>query len=586
MKFFQLLEHYMNTLNCTGKEISELSGISSSVISRYKTGEREPAPNSETLVALVKALSTIANSKQIEDMSEEMLMSRFLETLLSHSKDYSNFINNFNILYEKLNLSMKSISSYTNYDASFLYRIKSGERKISDPLDFSNKVASYLVDEFSSYENKEIVAELIGITCHDISDASKYHDAIYYWLLADNNEIPAPNHKPKHVADISSFLIKLDEFNLDDYIKVIHFDELKVPTIPFHLPTTKIYYGVQQMREGELDFFKATVTSKSAKSVFMCANMPMLDIAEDMDFNKKWMFAIACSLKKGLHIDMIHYLERPFEELLLGLEAWIPIYMTGQVSPYYLPNYVAQIYHNLDYISEVAALHGECIAGGHDEGRYILSNNKEELAYYQKRRKRLLTHAKPLMDIYNNQNVDEFHQFLQTDASAVGHRRNILSSLPIYTISEPLLDDILASNHISGSDAETIKNYRKSEIERIKQKLTHSTITDNLHIPSEATYQENPMLLSVSGCFYELPIAYDYKQLLAHLKETQEFADANQNYVLNTNELTAFRNIQIEIMEDEYVIISKVKSPSIHFIIRHPRLINALQNFTIPVIEG
>lgn len=586
MKFFQLLEHYMNTLNCTGKEISELSGISSSVISRYKTGEREPAPNSETLVALVKALSTIANSKQIEDMSEEMLMSRFLETLLSHSKDYSNFINNFNILYEKLNLSMKSISSYTNYDASFLYRIKSGERKISDPLDFSNKVASYLVDEFSSYENKEIVAELIGITCHDISDASKYHDAIYYWLLADNNEIPAPNHKPKHVADISSFLIKLDEFNLDDYIKVIHFDELKVPTIPFHLPTTKIYYGVQQMREGELDFFKATVTSKSAKSVFMCANMPMLDIAEDMDFNKKWMFAIACSLKKGLHIDMIHYLERPFEELLLGLEAWIPIYMTGQVSPYYLPNYVAQIYHNLDYISEVAALHGECIAGGHDEGRYILSNNKEELAYYQKRRKRLLTHAKPLMDIYNNQNVDEFHQFLQTDASAVGHRRNILSSLPIYTISETLLDDILASNHISGSDAETIKNYRKSEIERIKQKLTHSTITDNLHIPSEATYQENPMLLSVSGCFYELPIAYDYKQLLAHLKETQEFADANQNYVLNTNELTAFRNIQIEIMEDEYVIISKVKSPSIHFIIRHPRLINALQNFTIPVIEG
>lgn len=585
MKFFQLLEQYMKTLDCTGKELSELSGISSSVISRYKTGEREPAPNSETLVALVKALSKIANSKQMEDMSEEIIMSRFLETLLSHTMDYANFINNFNILYDKLNLSMKNISSYTNYDVSFLYRVKSGERKISDPIDFSNKLASYLVDVFSSYGDKEIVAGLIGVAYHDISDASDYHDAIYYWLLADTNEIPAPNHKPKHVADISSFLTKLDGFNLDDYIKVIHFDELKVPTIPFHLPTTKIYNGIQQMREGELDFFKATVTSKSAKSILMCANMPMLDMAEDIDFNKKWMFAIACSLKKGLHIDMIHYLERPFEELLFGLEAWIPIYMTGQVSPYYLPNYVAHIYHNLDYISEVAALHGECIADGHDEGRYILSNNKEELAYYQKRRKRLLTHAKPLMEIYNNQNVDEFHKFLQTDASAVGHRRNILSSLPIYTISETLLDDILISNHIADSDAETIKNYRKSEIERIKQKLMHSTITDNLHIPSEAAYQENPMLLSVSGCFYESPIAYEYKQLLAHLKETQEFAASNPNYVLNTNELTAFRNIQIEIMEDEYVIISKIKSPSIHFIIRHPRMINALQNFTIPVIE-
>ncbi len=585
MKFFQLLEHYMKTLDCTGKELSELSGISSSVISRYKTGEREPAPNSETLVVLVKALSTIAESKQIEDMSEEVIMSRFLETLLSNTVDYTHFIDKFNILYNTLNLSMKSISSYTNYDASFLYRIKSSERKISDPIDFSNKFASYLVDEFSSYENKEIIARLMGVSSHDISDASDYHDAIYYWLLAGTNEIPAPNHTPKHVANISSFLIKMDEFNLDDYIKVIHFDELKVPTIPVHLPSTKIYNGVQQMREGELDFFKATVTSKSSKSILMCANMPMLDMAEDLDFNKKWMFAIACSLKRGLHIDMIHYLERPFEELLLGLEAWIPIYMTGQVSPYYLPDYVAQIYHNLDYISETAALHGECISGGHDEGRYILTNNKEELAYYQKRRKRLLSHAKPLIEIYNNQNVDAFHKFLKTDASTVGHRRNILSSLPIYTISEVLLDDILRSNHIADSDAETIKNYRKSEIERINQKLTHSTITENIHIPSEAAYQENPMLLSVSGCFYEQPIAYDYKQLLAHLKETQEFAKSNRNYVLNTNELTAFRNIQIEIMEDEYVVISKVKSPSIHFVIKHPRLINALQNFTVPVIE-
>ena len=585
MKFFQLLEQYMDILGCTGKEVSELSGISSSVISRYKSGEREPAPNSETLIALAKALSTIANSKHMEDMSEEIIMSHFIDTLLSDTVDYTNFINNFNILFKELNLSMKNISSYTNYDTSFLYRIKSGERKISDPIVFSNRLASYLVDEFSSHKDKENVAGLIGVTYQEISDASDYHDAIYYWLLSESDGVHSPNHKPRHVSNISSFLIKLDEFNLDDYIKVIHFDELKVPTIPFHLPTTKIYNGIQQMREGELDFFKITVTSKSAKSILMCSNMPLLDMAEDIEFNKKWMFAIACSLKKGAHIDMIHYLERPFEELLLGLEAWIPIYMTGQVSPYYLPNYTSQIYHNLDYISDVAALHGECIAGGHDEGRYILSNNKEELSYYQKRRKRLLTHAKPLMDVYNNHNSDEFHDFLQTDASTVGHRRNILSSLPIYTISETLLDNILESNHISGSYSETIRNYRKSEVERIKQKLTHSTVTDNLHIPPEAKYRDNPMLLSVSGCFYELPITYDYKQFLAHLKETQEFANANQNYVLNTNKLTAFKNIQIEIMEDEYVIISKAKSPSIHFVIRHPRLINALQNFTIPVIE-
>lgn len=30
----------------------------------------------------------------------------------------------------------------------------------------------------------------------------------------------------------------------------------------------------------------------------MCSDMPMEDMAEDVDFGKKWMFAIAMTLKK------------------------------------------------------------------------------------------------------------------------------------------------------------------------------------------------------------------------------------------------------------------------------------------------
>lgn len=40
--------------------------------------------------------------------------------------------------------------------------------------------------------------------------------------------------------------------------------------------------------------------------------------------------------KKGHHLNIIHNVDRPFNEMMLGLESWIPIYMTGQISPYYL----------------------------------------------------------------------------------------------------------------------------------------------------------------------------------------------------------------------------------------------------------
>ena len=38
---------------------------------------------------------------------------------------------------------------------------------------------------------------------------------------------------------ISGFLQKMDEFNLDDYIRAIHFDSFKVPKVPFQLPVSK-----------------------------------------------------------------------------------------------------------------------------------------------------------------------------------------------------------------------------------------------------------------------------------------------------------------------------------------------------------
>ena len=77
----------------------------------------------------------------------------------------------------------------------------------------------------------------------------------------------------------------------------------------------------------------------------MCSDMPMEDMAEDISFGKKWMFGIAMCLKKGLHLNIIHNLDRPFNEMMLGLESWIPIYMTGSVSPYYLKNYNNNFYN-------------------------------------------------------------------------------------------------------------------------------------------------------------------------------------------------------------------------------------------------
>ena len=85
--------------------------------------------------------------------------------------------------------------------------------------------------------------------------------------------------------------------------------------------------------------------------------------------------------------------------MMLGLESWIPIYMTGQISPYYLKEVKNSVYNHLNYVSGAVALTGECIKGSHDKGKYYLTSNNKELVYYKEKASLLFKKANPLINL-------------------------------------------------------------------------------------------------------------------------------------------------------------------------------------------
>lgn len=199
----------MKTLHCTGKELSDRSGISSSIISRYRNGEREPQMDSEIVITLAHTLTEIAAEKNIETMSEETILSAFQNALYSKSRDYETFLRRFNTLYEELHLNMKDLSAFTHFDTSFLYRIKSGERKTSNLPAFCDSITKFLVNAHSSCMDKEKIAGIIGINYNSIIETTGYYTAIYQWLLPNGDKSEAPSKTTKSPAsDISQFLVK------------------------------------------------------------------------------------------------------------------------------------------------------------------------------------------------------------------------------------------------------------------------------------------------------------------------------------------------------------------------------------------
>lgn len=574
MNFKEVLNEYLKELNCSSKKLSNESGLSESVISRYRSGERTPVKNSEQLNKLTKALFNIAKDNGKNKYTLDKIVSDFNIALPSDDFDYTTFSNNLNTLITSLNINTHEMSKYIVFDASHISRIRYGKAKPSNPVEFSNKICSYILNRYKNPDDINNLTMIIGCKKSDLSN-EKIYSTLFNWLTSEI--VPVKNQ-------ISDFLHHLDSFNLDDYIKVIKFDELKVPSIPFYKAKTKHYYGIEEMKQGELNFFKGTVLSKSKEDIFMCSDMPMEDMAKDIDFGKKWMFAIAMCLKKGHHLNIIHNLDRPFNEMMLGLESWIPIYMTGQISPYYLSNLKNNIYNHLNYVSAAAALSGECINGFHNKGMYYLTTNKNEIEYYKEKSDLLLKKAKPLMEIYRESNIKEYHLFLKKDENIECDRTRYISSLPLFTISDELLIKILKRNKLTKEEIDKIIKYKNNEFKYMNSILKKNKVFDYIYVIKEDEFISDTPSLLLNNLFIDKTINYTYKEYIEHLKLTNEYAKNNKNYNILTEKDKTFKNITITILKNNHVIISKNSNPTIHFVIRHPKLVAAIESFN-PLVK-
>ncbi len=577
MTFNEKLTEYMDTLDCTAKMLSESSGLSAATLSRYRSGERIPDAGSENLSCLVKGIVQLAEEKGISNLTIQTVTDDFAPYVKSKNTGMENLQKNLDTLFTVLSVNISGLARSLNYDASYISRIRNGQRQPANPQQLITGISHFVVRHYQEDSQKSLIAEILGCSPEDLANPGNYQTILCNWLANGTN----------HSKDqITSFLEKLDEFNLDEYICAIRFDELKVPSVPFQLPTSKSYFGLQEMMDSELAFLKATVLSKSMEPITMYSDMPISEMAKDPEFPKKWMFGMGMMIKKGLHLNQIHNIDRSFDEMMLGLESWIPMYMSGQISPYYLKNTQGTVFSNLLKVSGSAALTGEAINGYHAEGRYYLTNNKNEVAYYKKRAERLLSKAAPLMEIYRVDRAQAYNFFLDEDAKKEGARYYILSAFSLHTLSEDLLDRILCHNQIPQVEQEQIRQYVSGQKAIANTILSHSPITEEIPVLSREEFEQSPMVLPLSGLFYEKEILYRWEDYTEHLQLVHAYRKHNSNYHIVENTAFAFRNVQIYIHEGKWVLVSKNKTPAIHFLIRHPKMRHAFENMVIPIRDA
>lgn len=563
MTFDEYLNLIIEEIGCTSKEISFESKISEAVISRYRNGDRIPKYNSDKYKNLINAIIVLSKKYNINSLNYKDIDSNFSEILNKNNIDFDIFRNNLNILINELNINANDLSKNIGFDSSYISKIKKGYRKPQNINEFAKSICKYI---FNNYDNNNLSL----ITNTSINN----YDELYNWIV---------NYVQEDIPPINSFLEKLDSFDLNEYIKVIKFDKIKIPTSPITLPKEKKYYGLSGFKKSQLDVLKTIVLSKNKGDVFFYSNMPLIEASKDLDFTKKFMVGLAFLLKKGLHLNMVHNLDRPFKEIMLGLEGWIPLYMTGQISPYYFKKSNNDIYSHIHCISNSCILDGLCINNNIKSSTFYLSNKKEDINNYLKYSDSLLKIATPLMDIYNENKEKEFNKFLDDNINIKTDRRNILFNLPNYVLDNNFLNYILDKNSINKKDKEKIINLINKDKNRIKKILVENNIEDEINIIKEEDF--NNYYLDLSRYYLDTKVKYDYNDYKKHIELIKKFKKENNNYSYIFNNNHIFKNINITILLDKQVIISKENSPCIHFVIYNKKLIDAISNFKAPIIE-
>ena len=171
-----------------------------------------------------------------------------------------------------MDISVSGLSRALSFDSSYLSRIRTGQRKPADLDKFLIETAGYI----ARTNPPSAIAGLIGHPAEELVPESRCASKLYSWLSGrlSSGTISQRDY-------VGALLHQLDAFDLETYMSEAHFPKAAPVRQPEVLSLPKLYYGFDEMKQGELDFFRTVASSGAGGTVYMCNSMPMEDLTVD-----------------------------------------------------------------------------------------------------------------------------------------------------------------------------------------------------------------------------------------------------------------------------------------------------------------
>lgn len=302
---------------------------------------------------------------------------------------------------EKLDILMKitdtknsALGRALSFDPSYIGRIRSGKRGIPKHMPFVEPASTYFAKNIKTDYQKKLVSEIVNGGKPIPEEKNALKSILSAWLNDENkskSSIDSIDFFLQKLSSVDTITNQSDNFSLN----FNYTNESLANTVP------TFFYGNEGKRKVTEIFLNRLCSDCKPHTLFLFSDEDMTWLYEDQIFAKKWAAYLIKLLSTGSHIKIIHSINRNLNDLMEAIQNWLPLYVSGNIEPYYYPRLRDGIYHRTLFIAvDQFAIVSDSIGNDTSGMPNLFLKDHEVINGLEKEFNNFLSLCVPLMKIY------------------------------------------------------------------------------------------------------------------------------------------------------------------------------------------
>ncbi|MGI6105590.1 MAG: hypothetical protein ACOYD7_05290 [Raoultibacter sp.] len=598
MLFDEKLDLILTALGIKNIDLANKVGVDPSLISRIRAGKRKKPSKQQFLVALSGAIAELSSpeintetlpyelSERISASSikrsdfEKLLLMWFVEEEESATKPEPGtsssrvFGEKLSALLEIADVTNAQIARALNVDLSLVSLYRSGTRFPAARSATIESISSFFARQNLNETQEKILRETIGYE-GDAKDSEALQVAIMTWLSIESKDVLSSESD-----SVESFLERVDSFGeFAAGRTVIPLEIIEQSALDGNEPA--VLFGFEGIQKAAVSYLVHVARQDSPQTLHHFSDQSTEWMLGNPEYAKVWASLMVHVLSRGHKLRIIHTVNRDSTELFSAMENWIPLYMIGEITPYYFRSGSSGRFRTSHFLAEdLALISGYCAPEMESRAVYRYDTDPHIVACAKEQFDGLLSQCSELMKVYKGRTDEESYRIHLN--AFWGRRGNVVSLLPrlsLATIPQDLFRAILDRLGIDSESVSLLLETQAEQARVLKRMLESSELEELCVLESMDSVQGGEVYLDIPPNLLDEPVAYSCEEYQAHVRHIEQLEAENPGYRFIPLEQSPFRNIRIFCKENGRSIVEKLSVPSMAFSFNNPHMCRGISHF-------